>query len=114
MHMFWKTLDWHQRCSPDHTSILPAIGTWGDYKFENPKSYKNVYILQSQNRAKSVPIIKLQILDASNGNYRIRYGKLDGSIDVTYLVQKNQSRESQLCISWRQTQALFINEIEGF
>jgi hypothetical protein len=80
-------IEWH-RDVPLKNSMLPAIGTWGDYKFSNPKSFRNVYILRAR-IGLNLSYYKFQMLDVTGGNYQIRFGKLDGSVDHTYLVKKD-------------------------
>lgn len=48
--------------------ILSAFGNWGDFSFENPKSYQMVYVIsiEEQNFTK---FYKVQFLDTENENY---------------------------------------------
>ncbi|MBR9860253.1 hypothetical protein GYB22_05805 [bacterium] len=84
-----EDLEW-VRDFPLSSTVLPSFGTWGDYSFNNPKSFKNVYLLRAK-IGLNLSYYKIQILDAVGGNYRIRFGKLDGSVDNTYLVEKNSN-----------------------
>jgi hypothetical protein len=73
---------------PTPLGSSPAIGTWGDFNFPNPKSFKNVYLV-SWNDGITSFVYKLQILDASTNQYHIRYGTLDGSITNSFWVPKS-------------------------
>lgn len=72
------------------TAIMsyPAIGTWGDYGFSAPQSYKNVYLLRWESNGQTL-VYKLQILDAREGAYHIRYGSLNGSFVNSVWIPKN-------------------------
>lgn len=75
----------------DGTSISgtkSAIGTWGDFEFSNPKSYKNVYVLSWSDGA-FLYYYKLQILDAGDKTFHIRYGTLDGSFTRSEIIEKD-------------------------
>lgn len=78
-----------QKDIPLSKSILPAIGTWGDYKFQYPKSYESVYILKIKNDA-NLSYLKLQILGATKDNYTIKFGKLTEAGGSIYLVPKEE------------------------
>lgn len=69
--------------------LTPAIGEWGDFSFTNPKSFKNVYLVSWPGEL-SRQVYKLQILDAKNGSYHFRYGTLDGSLDKTIWLPKDE------------------------
>lgn len=80
---------WHKDI-PLKESILPAIGTWGDYDFQYPKSFNSVYILKIKSDL-SLNYVKLQILGATKDNYTIKYGKLGESTYHTFLVPKDKN-----------------------
>jgi hypothetical protein len=69
--------------------LTPAIGVWGDFSFSNPKSFKNIYLLSWPGDLSRL-VYKFQILDAKNDSYHFRYGTLDGSLDRTIWLPKNQ------------------------
>lgn len=73
---------------PTDRGLQPAIGKWGDFSFSNPASFKDVYIVRVRDYL-TARFYKLQILDATNYAYRIRYGSLNGSFDNTLLVTKD-------------------------
>jgi hypothetical protein len=58
--------------------IKSSIGSWGDFNFPNPESYKDVYILNWKQDSLEY-YFKFQLLDASSNNYHIKYGPLDGT-----------------------------------
>ncbi|MGB1038258.1 MAG: hypothetical protein ACPGYY_06380 [Bacteroidia bacterium] len=62
---------------PTSSGAYPAIGTWGDFNFPNPKSFKNVYLVSWTDGNTSF-VDKIQILDASEDAYHIRYSRLEG------------------------------------
>ncbi len=80
-------LEW-QTDAPTHLGINPAIGEWGDFSYNTPKSFKNVYILRVKNDI-SARFYKLQILDAGLNQYTLRYGTLNGDIDTVINVIKD-------------------------
>ncbi|MDA8886230.1 hypothetical protein OAD66_09010 [Bacteroidia bacterium] len=73
---------------PTPSGLYPAIGDWGDFGFANPKSYKDVFLI-SWNDGNTTLIEKLQILDASETAYHIRYGSLNGDSTKTIWINKN-------------------------
>jgi len=74
---------------PTPLGSSPAIGTWGDFTFSNPKSYKNVYLVSWNDDITSY-VYKLQILDASTDKYHIRYGTLDGETTNSIWISKSE------------------------
>lgn len=75
---------------PTNNGLQPAIGNWGDFSFSNPASFKDVFIVRVKNYL-TANFFKLQILDATNEAYRIRYGALNGSFDNTILIAKEEN-----------------------
>lgn len=71
-----------------------AIGTWGDFKFENPQSYGDVYILHLGLDLLKNPIgkVKFRVNGFSNNSYSIRIGSLTNPNDYWDLpIPKNDS-----------------------
>lgn len=64
-----------------------ALGEWGDFSFENPKSFKDVYLL-SWNYEGIRQVYKLQILDVVEGIYRIKFGPFQEEISIIQNIQK--------------------------
>ena len=85
----WNTfnLPW-QLDVPTPLGSLPALRNWGDFSFSNPKSFKNVYLISLTDNSKTT-IYKLQILDASEDKYHIRYGTLAGGPTNSAWILKN-------------------------
>lgn len=73
---------------PTNEMSYPAIGKWGDYSFSAPKSYKNVYLIRWESNGQTL-LYKMQILDAREGAYHIRYGSLNGSVINSVWIPKN-------------------------
>jgi hypothetical protein len=82
-------LEW-QTDAPTSSGIYPAIGEWGDFSYNTPKSYRNIYILRIKNDI-SASFYKLQILDSKEDTYRIRYGSLNGQIDNIVSISKEST-----------------------
>ena len=78
-----------QKDVPLNESILPAIGTWGDFNFQYPKSWESIYIVRIKNNS-SLSYLKLQILGANKENYTIKFGKLSEPGGSIYLVPKEK------------------------
>jgi hypothetical protein len=83
-----KPIEWQFDISTSE-GLTPAIGDWGDFSFNNPKSFKNVYLVSWPGEL-SRKVYKLQILDAKNDSYHFRYGTLNGSLDQTIWLQKDE------------------------
>ncbi|NNJ54545.1 MAG: hypothetical protein HKP14_00355 [Bacteroidia bacterium] len=75
--------------APTSKGAYPAFAGWGDFNFSTPKSFKNVYILRLKNDITAI-FYKVQVLDASDDAYRIRYASLNGDIDHTVTVNKDE------------------------
>lgn len=71
--------------------FVSAIGIWGDFSFENPQSFKEVYLINRglDSFGVELGLYKMQMLDFNDGNYKIRYGDLEGTLDVSFLIPKN-------------------------
>jgi hypothetical protein len=75
---------------PTSSGTYPAVGTWGDYSFSNPKSYQNVYIITWEESG-TLYMYKFQMLDATDSAYHIRYGALNDSVGQTKWIVKNKN-----------------------
>ncbi|MBT6234597.1 hypothetical protein N9J89_00105 [Bacteroidia bacterium] len=76
---------------PTNNGSAPAIGVWGDFNFDTPKSYKDVYLIRWLSQGEEI-IYKLQILDAKESEYHIRYGTLDDSEVYSPWIPKSEVR----------------------
>ena len=76
--------------APSTKGAYPAFAAWGDFNFEVPKSFKNVYIIRLKNDI-TATFYKVQILDASSNTYRLRYASLNGKIDHVVSINKDDS-----------------------
>ncbi len=74
---------------PTTKGLYPAIGEWGDFNFNNPESFKAVYIVRIKNDI-TADFFKLQLLDASENSYRVRYGNLNKRDENTIVIRKNE------------------------
>lgn len=83
-----NTIEW-QKDVPLTTSMLPAIGNWGDYQFENPNSYGAVYILRIKHDLQ-LEYVKIQLLNAVENNYNLRYAKLGANDPQSILIPKEK------------------------
>lgn len=77
---------------PTNSGSYPGLGTWGDFNFEAPKSYKNIYLIRWVKNG-ITEVYKLQILDARLGAYHIRYGSLDGTYINSVWVEKETTKQ---------------------
>lgn len=70
-----------------------CIGVWGDFSFENPQSYGNVYLVHLGLDLSGNPtgIVKMQIDGFESNTYQIKVGDLEGRYERTYQVEKNDS-----------------------
>ena len=70
-----------------------SIGEWGDFSFENPQSYGNVYLVHLGLDLSGNPtgIVKMQIEGFEDNTYSILVGDLEGQFERHYYVQKNDS-----------------------
>lgn len=70
-----------------------CLGTWGDFEFENPQSFGNVYLiyLGVDIQGHGTGIIKFQVTGYEDDTYTIRIGDLEGTVQREYSVQKNDS-----------------------
>jgi hypothetical protein len=80
--------DWQFDISTSE-GLTPSIGDWGDFSFNNPKSFKNIYLISWPGHLSRL-VYKFQLLDAQNGSYHFRYGTLDGSLDKTIWLPKGE------------------------
>lgn len=85
---FEPGLEW-QMDVPTQEGLRSALGSWGDFSFPNPKSFKDVHLISWENDSNTTRIYKLQVLDASMNAYHLRYGPLNS--DITYSVWINKS-----------------------
>lgn len=72
---------------PSENGSISAFKGWGDFSFKNPKSFKNVYILAWRENHQDF-IFKLQILDATETSYRLKFGTLDGREEYFHELKK--------------------------
>ncbi len=86
-----EDISWHLDI-PTSSGAYPAIGMWGDFSFSAPQSYKDVYLVQWIHNGLT-EVYKLQILDALEGAYQIKYGSLDGQYTNTVWIEKNTNRQ---------------------
>lgn len=86
-----KNIVW-QLDIPTNTGSYPGIGTWGDFSFKAPKSYKDVYLIRWVKNG-ITEVYKLQILDAREGAYHIRYGSLDGYYIKSVWIEKEPNKQ---------------------
>ena len=77
---------------PTRSGAYPAIGMWGDFSFSAPNSYKDVYLVQWINNGVT-EVYKLQVLDAREGAYQIKYGSLDEQYVNTQWIEKSTNRQ---------------------
>jgi hypothetical protein len=84
-------ITWHLDI-PTLSGAYPAIGMWGDFSFSAPQSYKDVYLVQWIHDGVT-EISKLQILDAREGAYQIKYGSLDGQYVNSEWIEKSSNRQ---------------------
>ncbi len=75
--------------APTSKGAYPAFGSWGDFNFNIPQSYKNVYILRLKNEI-TATFYKVQVLDALENAYRIRYASLNSGIDQVVTINKDE------------------------
>lgn len=70
-----------------------CIGVWGDFSFENPQSYGNVYLIHLGLDLSGNPtgIVKMQISGFEDNTYDIKVGDLKGQFERHYQVTKNDS-----------------------
>ena len=82
--------------APTNQGAYPAIGTWGDFNFETPQSYKNVYIVRIKDELTAL-FYKVQILDAIPNAYTLQYASLEGGSTIKDTIFKdNQYKHSFL------------------
>lgn len=74
--------------------VQSAIGEWGDFKFENPKSYGYTYIINLGylNYVNEFGYIKIEFLGFSDNYYFLKYAKLNESGGDTLKIEKKASR----------------------
>ena len=75
--------------APTNSGIFPALADWGDFNFENPESFRDVYIIRLK-EGLTAKFYKMQLQDAVGDAYKLRYASLDGSVDNSVLIAKNQ------------------------
>jgi hypothetical protein len=70
-----------------------CIGVWGDFSFDNPQSFGNVYLVHLGLDLSGDPtgIVKLKIESFDSNTYDILVGDLDGRYERHYRVEKNDS-----------------------
>lgn len=78
---------------PSQGNVRPAIGEWGDFTFDNPKSFRNVYLIR-WNTPAADRIYKFQVLDAREDAYHVRFGPLDNSFVRSIWIVKSAAYES--------------------
>ncbi len=70
-----------------------CIGVWGDFSFENPQSFGNVYLVHLGLDLSGNPtgLVKMQISGFEKNQYDIKVGDLEGRYERHYQVTKNDS-----------------------
>ncbi|MFT5512263.1 MAG: hypothetical protein ACI8SE_000661 [Bacteroidia bacterium] len=70
-----------------------CIGGWGDFSFENPQSFGNVYLIHLGLDLSGNPtgIVKMQIEGFIENRYNILIGDLEGKFERHYYIEKNDS-----------------------
>lgn len=86
---FEQGLEW-QVDIPTPEGLQPALGTWGDFSFPNPKSFKDVHLILWKNDS-ATKLYKLQVLDASMDAYHLRYGPLNSDTTFSVWIDKNNN-----------------------
>jgi hypothetical protein len=80
----------------DHPSGSPeknAFGTWGDFTFENPQSYRDVYIINRGFDKFNLPfrLKKFKINGFNDNEYHVSFADADGDNIVNLSIPKNDS-----------------------
>ncbi|MBO6516665.1 MAG: HmuY family protein [Bacteroidia bacterium] len=70
-----------------------CLGAWGDFEFDNPQSYGNVYLINLGIDINGEPtgIVKMKVNGYTDNKYSITVGDLDGFAVRHYEVEKNDS-----------------------
>jgi hypothetical protein len=70
---------------------LTCIGRWGDFNFDNPQSFENVYILHLgfDEGGNAIGLKKFKIHGFTDQHYLIEYADLDNSNAQTFFIPKN-------------------------
>lgn len=73
---------------PGQSLESTVIGAWGDFSFNQPKSLKDVIVLNIPINADEL-IVKLQIMGVVDGKYQVQTSLLDNSVRDTFYVNRN-------------------------
>lgn len=78
---------------PSGQKDFSAIGDWGDFSFENPQSYGDVYLINMGVDLNGYPtnVVKMKIRNFDANTYNIVIGDLDGNYERQFLIEKNDS-----------------------
>ena len=70
-----------------------CLGEWGDFDFENPQSFGDVYLVSLGIDLSGLPsgIVKLRVNGYSDNKYHILIGDLDDRYEREYIIEKNDS-----------------------
>jgi hypothetical protein len=70
---------------------MTCIGEWGDFSFQNPQSYSEVYLLNLGLFGKKTPIgfRKLQFIKYQDSSYIFRYSDLNGKREFADTIKKD-------------------------
>jgi len=70
-----------------------CIGEWGDFSFENPQSYGNVYLIHLGLDFSGNPtgVVKMRVEGFEENRYDILIGDLEGRFERHYYIEKNDS-----------------------
>jgi hypothetical protein len=70
---------------------LTCIGEWGDFSFENPQSYSDVYLLNLGLYGRKTPIgfRKFQFIKFQDSSYVFRFSDLNGKREQTDTIKKD-------------------------
>lgn len=84
-----NSIDWNfDVVKPNY--IESAIGSWGDFSFPNPESFKEVYILSWIENNVQVHY-KMQILDADKNAYILNFGRLNDTSTQIKVIEKDET-----------------------
>ncbi len=78
---------------PAGSNTGSSIGVWGDFTFDNPQSFGNVYLINLgvDLVGHNTGLVKMIINRFENNTYNVKIGDLDGKFEETYTIEKNDS-----------------------
>ncbi len=88
----YEDYDWeYDDCSGRGT--ISCLGDWGDFSFDNPQSYGNVYIINMGVDLKGMPttMIKMKIRKYTDNRYNILISDLDNNQKEEFIIPRNDS-----------------------